>query len=112
MRLDKALWFLRFAASRSIAQHWILEGHIRINGRRIEKPSAQIAVGDIMTLPLRIGIVIAQIVTLPARRGPASEAQTCYRVLDERGPMPIAAQEPGPIAGPHPGQEHQGEVPQ
>ena len=107
MRLDKALWFLRFAASRSYAQHWILQGHIRINGRRIEKPSAQIAVGDVMTLPVHARVVIAEIVTLPERRGSACEAQTCYRVLDERGPMPIAGQNSGPDTP-----EIQGEVPQ
>ena len=104
MRLDKALWFLRFTASRRLAQQWILDGHIRINGRRIEKPSTHLSAGDVITLPTPTRVIIAHIVTLPERRGPASEAQTCYRVLDERGPMPIAGQNPG--------QEIQGEIPQ
>ena len=107
MRLDKALWFLRFAASRGLAQEWIFEGHIRINGRRIEKPSAQLVVGNVITLPLRSGVKVIEVVMLPERRGPASEAQTCYRVLDERGPMPIAGQNSGPDRP-----EIQGEVPQ
>ena len=108
MRLDKALWFLRFAASRGLAQEWIFAGHIRINGRRIEKPSAQLVVGNVITLPLRTGVKVIEVVMLPERRGPASEAQTCYRVLDERGPMPIAGGNPGP---PNHAPE-QGEVPQ
>jgi len=37
------------------------------------------------------GVVVIELLALPARRGPASEAQSCYRVLDERGTNPIAA---------------------
>ena len=29
--VDKLLWFLRFAASRSLAHDWVLQGHIRQN---------------------------------------------------------------------------------
>lgn len=112
MRLDKVLWYLRFAASRSLAQQWIAQGHIRLNGRRIEKPSAHIAQGDVMTLPLPAEVMVIEVLTLPTRRGPVCEAQSCYRVLDERRAMQIAAQEPVPMAGPNPGQENQGEIPQ
>ena len=37
MRLDKLLWFLRLARTRSRAQAWIGEGHIRRNGQRVER---------------------------------------------------------------------------
>jgi ribosome-associated heat shock protein Hsp15 len=66
---------------------------MRVNGRRIEKPSANIAPGDILTLPVRTAVKVIAIECLPQRRGPAPEAQACYRVLDERSPMPIAARE-------------------
>lgn len=91
MRIDKLLWFLRFAASRGFAQQWVLEGHIRINGRRVEKPSTAVAAGDVLTLPVRDRVRIVEVVQLPARRGPATEAQSCYRVLDGAGANPIAA---------------------
>jgi ribosome-associated heat shock protein Hsp15 len=91
MRIDKLLWFLRLAPSRSVAHDWVLEGHIRINGRRVEKPGAAISCGDILTLPLRSGVKVIEIAALPQRRGPAPEAQSCYRVLDERSTKPIAA---------------------
>lgn len=91
MRIDRLLWFLRLAASRSFAQQWVLAGHIRLNGRRVEKPGTAIAVGDVLTLPMRTQVRIIEVVTLPQRRGPASEALHCYRVLDERAGMDIAA---------------------
>lgn len=91
MRLDKALWFLRLAASRNAAREWIEEGHIRLAGRRIEKAAAPVKPGDVLTLPLRSRVLVIELITLPVRRGPASEAQSCYRVLDARGEMSKAA---------------------
>jgi ribosome-associated heat shock protein Hsp15 len=90
MRLDKLLWFLRFAASRNFAHDWVIEGHIRLNGRRIAKPGQAIKPGDVLTLPLRSRAQVVAILVLPDRRGPAEEAQACYRVLDERLANPIA----------------------
>lgn len=91
MRIDKLLWFLRFSASRGFAQAWVAEGHIRLNGRRIEKPSTTVGCGDVLTLPIRGEVRIVEILALPARRGPAVEAQGCYRVLDAVAANPIAA---------------------
>ena len=91
MRVDKLLWFLRFASSRNLAHDRVLEGHIRVNGRRIEKPGAAIKPGDVLTLPLRTRVCVIEVLALPARRGPASEAQGCYRMLDEGAGNPIAA---------------------
>lgn len=92
MRVDKLLWFLRFAASRNFAHDWVLEGHMRLNGRRIEKPGQAIKPGDVLTLPLRNHVSVVTILALPQRRGPAEEAETCYRVLDERLANPIAGE--------------------
>ncbi|MBS3927591.1 MAG: hypothetical protein KGZ65_03100, partial [Sphingomonadales bacterium] len=89
---DKLLWFLRLAASRSFAQHWVQDGHIRLNGRRIEKPGTSIKAGDVLTLPMRSRVKVIEVAALPARRGPAEEAQSCYRVLDERLANPIAGE--------------------
>jgi ribosome-associated heat shock protein Hsp15 len=92
MRIDKLLWFLRLAPSRSLAHDWVAEGHFRLNGKRIEKPSAGVAVGDVLTVPARSGVRVIELITVPARRGPATEAIACYRTLDERAANPIAAQ--------------------
>ena len=95
MRIDKLLWFLRFAKTRAVAQAWIANGHVRMDGRRIERSHVKVSAGSVLVLPLQSRVIIIKIVALPARRGPASEAQSCYRVLDERPAMPIAGNEPG-----------------
>ena len=99
MRVDKLLWFLRLASSRGFAQEWVLAGHMRLNGRRIEKAGQAVKVGDVLTLPMRSRVLVVEVVALPARRGPASEAQACYRVLDEGATNPIAGAEQTPSLG-------------
>ncbi len=87
MRIDKLLWFLRFARSRSLSRQWVEQGHIRRNGQRITRCAQPVLVGDILTLPWGEAVVIIQLVTLPSRRGPAAEAQSCYRKLDAGGSL-------------------------
>ena len=96
MRIDKLVWFLRFAASRNVAQQWIEQGHFRLNGRRIEKPGYAVKPGDVLTLPLRSQVLVIELLTLPERRGPVEEAQACYRVLDG-GSANLIAPEPTPL---------------
>jgi len=91
MRIDRLLWYLRLAKSRSIAQAMAEAGHIRINGTRVERAHRKVSVGDILTIPLARDVRVLEILTLPERRGPAPEAQSCYRVLDEPRSFPIAA---------------------
>lgn len=91
MRLDKLLWYLRFAKTRPIAQAMAEEGHIRLNGRRVDRSAQRIGVGDVLTLPLPLGVRVIEVLALPERRGPASEAQGCYRALDAGVTNPIAA---------------------
>lgn len=92
IRIDKLLWYLRLSRTRGVAQAMVAEGHIRLNGRRVERAAQPVAVGDVLVLPLRQGVLAIELATLPARRGPAPEAQACYRVLDEGPANPIAAQ--------------------
>ena len=94
MRLDRLLFFLRFAKSRALAQRWIGEGHIRRNGERVTRTDQPMGAGDVLTLPLRSGVAVIQLVEMPTRRGPASEAQACYRPLDA-GPAKRIAGGPG-----------------
>jgi ribosome-associated heat shock protein Hsp15 len=90
MRIDRLLWFLRLAPTRSKAQALTAQGHIRRNGRRVERPAQEVGVGDILVVPLPRGVTVIELLAVPARRGPAPEAQACYRVLDEPASMPIA----------------------
>lgn len=82
MRIDRLMLFLRFTKSRSLAQKWVSKGHFRRNGERIARPGQEITNGDILTLPLRSRVMVIEILSLPTRRGPAEETQSCYRELD------------------------------
>jgi ribosome-associated heat shock protein Hsp15 len=94
MRIDKLLWFLRLAKTRSIAQTMAQEGHIRLNGRRVERAHQKVSAGDRLVIPLAQGVQVIELLSLPQRRGPAPEAQSCYRVLDAPSELPIAASQP------------------
>ena len=82
MRIDRLLHALRFARSRTLAQRWIAAGHIRRNGERVLRKDLDIADGDVLTLPLRSKVLVIELLSLPARRGPPAEARACYRPLD------------------------------
>lgn len=90
MRLDKLLFNLRLAKSRALAQRWIGEGHMRLNGQRVMGQDQAVTAGDILTLPVRSGVLVLEIATLPTRRGPPAEARACYRLLDGDGPIALA----------------------
>jgi ribosome-associated heat shock protein Hsp15 len=93
MRIDRLLYALRFAKSRTLAQRWITEGHMRRNGERVTRQDLSVAVGDVLTLPLRREVLVIELLALPSRRGPASEARACYRPLDAGGAKRIAGGE-------------------
>ena len=82
IRLDKLLWYLRFARSRSIAQAMVTAGHIRVAGRRVTRASAAVHAGETIVLPIGERIEVIRLLSLPPRRGPAPEAQACYVRLD------------------------------
>ena len=88
MRIDRFLFFIRLVKSRSFAQHVIDEGHVRIDGRRVEKSSEEVRAGSVVALPLRDQGRILRVVALPTRRGPAPEAQACYEELGIDEPKP------------------------
>ena len=78
MRIDRFLFFIRLSKSRTLAQGIIDEGHVRIDGKRVEKPSEEVRVGSIIALPLHGEVRILRVLALPDRRGPATEARACY----------------------------------
>ena len=83
LRIDKWLWHARFCKTRSIAQEKAALGQIRLNGQRIEKPSAPVRVGDIMTFPAGGRVILIRVLGLGLRRGPSAEARTLYDVIAE-----------------------------
>ena len=79
LRLDKFLWFARIVKTRSFAQAMAERGHLRIDGRPVDRAAAPVRIGNILTFATHRGDVrTIRVETLPIRRGPPSEASTCY----------------------------------
>lgn len=78
VRIDRFLFFIRLAKSRTLAQAIVETGYVRIDGHRVEKASEQVRVGSIVALPLHGTVRVVRVLALPERRGPASEARLCY----------------------------------
>ena len=81
MRIDRFLFFIRLVKSRTLAQQVIDAGHVRLDGKRVEKPSEDVHIGSVIALPLHDRVRVLRVRALPDRRGPASEARACYEEL-------------------------------
>ncbi|HET7709269.1 MAG TPA: S4 domain-containing protein [Sphingomicrobium sp.] len=82
MRIDRFLFFIRLAKSRTLAQGIVAAGHVRIDGRRIDKPSEEVRAGSVVAMPLHGAVHVIRVVSLPARRGPVVEARRHYQEID------------------------------
>ncbi len=80
-RIDRFLWFARLTKTRSQAQTLCTQGHIRIDGRHIDRAHAAIHPGNVLSFALYGRVRVIRIEVLPARRGPPSEARACYTDL-------------------------------
>jgi ribosome-associated heat shock protein Hsp15 len=83
VRIDKWLWHARFYRSRVKAQEAASSGLIRLNGVRVQKPSADVRPGDVVTLPRGREILAVRIEGIVARRSCAAEGQRLYKILPE-----------------------------
>ena len=88
MRIDRYLHCIRLVKSRTLAQTVIDTGHVRIDGKRVEKSSEEVKVGSIVALPLHERVRILRVLGLPQRRGPAAEARCFYEELGVDGAHP------------------------
>jgi ribosome-associated heat shock protein Hsp15 len=92
LRLDKFLWFTRLVKARVIAQHIAEAGHLRIDGRAVDRAHVTVRVGNVLSFPLQGQVRVIRIEALPARRGPPGEARACY--TDLAPPNENVSQEP------------------
>ena len=81
-RLDKWLFHACFYRTRPLAQAAAQAGRVRLNGVKIEKPGHAIKPGDVLTLGRGGQVMAVRIVALAERRGPATEAQKLYELLE------------------------------
>jgi len=86
VRIDRFLFFIRLLKSRTLAQSLIEEGHVRVDGKRVEKSSEDVRIGSIIAMPLHGKVRVLRVLSLPGRRGPAAEARACYQELGPDSP--------------------------
>ncbi len=86
MRVDRYLHCIRTLKSRTLAQALIDTGHVRIDGKRVEKPSETVRQGSIIAFPLSERVRVLKVLALPGRRGPPAEARGCYEELGAHSP--------------------------
>lgn len=84
LRLDKWLWHARFFKSRALAAAFCAEGRLRLNRRHIDRASAPVRIGDVLTFPHGNAIRVVRVQALGKRRGPAGEARKLYIDLSEQ----------------------------
>jgi ribosome-associated heat shock protein Hsp15 len=82
VRIDRYLHCIRLVKSRTLAQALVEEGRVRIDGRRVAKPSEEVKIGSVLALPLDGRVRVLRVLALPARRGPAAEARLAYEEID------------------------------
>jgi ribosome-associated heat shock protein Hsp15 len=82
-RLDKWLFHARFYRTRPLAQAAAQGGKVRLNGTRVDKPGHAVKPGDVLTLGRGGQVMAVRVVALAERRGPATEAQKLYELLDD-----------------------------
>jgi len=98
LRIDKWLWFTRLAPTRSAAARLAEEGHIRIDGRRIDRAHCPVRIGMVLSVPRPAGVRVVRVLQLPrARVGAALVPQ----LLEEVHVDPVTA---GGVAPPHEGE--------
>lgn len=83
MRIDRFLFFIRLVKSRTLAQSVIETGYVRLDGKRVERPSEEVHVGSVIALPLHGQVRVLRVLALPGRRGPATEARACYEEIEK-----------------------------
>jgi ribosome-associated heat shock protein Hsp15 len=88
VRIDRFLHCIRLVKSRTLAQAVVESGHVRLNGKRVIKPSEEVRAGSVVALPLRGNVRVLRILELPSRRGPPAEARACYEELGIDEPKP------------------------
>ncbi|MEQ8410409.1 MAG: S4 domain-containing protein [Erythrobacter sp.] len=90
MRIDRLLVYLRFARTRSAARMLVETRALRRNRKHVRRASENVAIGDVLTLPVGGEVRVVEVLSLPERRSAPELAKSHYRELDPRGEIAIA----------------------
>jgi ribosome-associated heat shock protein Hsp15 len=99
LRIDKWLWCARFFKTRSVAQAAVEGGHVQLGGERV-KASRSVKVGDRLTIMRERERYVVDVLSIPGRRGPASEARQHYRETPESEAARAHVRELNRLSGP------------
>ncbi len=80
-RIDKWLFFARMVKSRSLAQLYVQNGSVRVNGERVVQSSFAVKIGDRIELSLERRDIVLVVRAPGERRGPFEEAKLLYEDL-------------------------------
>ena len=83
IRIDKWLWWARFFKTRSLSTKIINNGTVRLNSRRIVKPSVEIEVNDVLTFISGKSIRVIKVLSLGERRVNSKEARKMYEIIED-----------------------------
>ena len=83
VRIDKWLWWARFFKTRSLAAKKISNGAVRVNSYRVLKPSAEIAIDDVLTLKQEKIVRVIRVVSLGQRRENYETAKKMYEYIED-----------------------------
>lgn len=80
-RLDKWIWFARFARTRSAAQELVEAGRVRVSGRRVTSPGHALKLGDVLTVAAPHQTAVVKVIGLGERRGDADSVADLYETI-------------------------------
>jgi ribosome-associated heat shock protein Hsp15 len=76
-RIDKWLWHVRLFKTRSLAAEAVNGGKVKLDGERV-KAAHIVRIGQKVSVTLDDRALEVEVLALPQRRGPATQAQACY----------------------------------
>jgi len=77
LRIDRWLFYCRFFKTRVLASAAVTGGHVKLNGERTT-PGSRVKRGDRVDLIRERLPYSLEVIMIPARRGPAAEAKSCF----------------------------------
>lgn len=83
MRLDKWLWAVRIAKSRSLAQKLCEGGHVRVNGATVRKSHHALKQGDALDITRGHMRFRLTVLAFREKRVGATDARTCYAFTED-----------------------------
>ena len=83
VRVDKWLWWTRFYKTRSLSAKMISSGVVRLNARRVKKPSAEITIDDVLTLRHGKVVRVIKVLSLEEGRKSYDKAKKMYENFEQ-----------------------------